>query len=46
MNISQNIILKRENQVILLMITDSKKWHYLTLKILPILVRGITPKHV
>ena len=28
------------------MITDSKKWHYLTLKILPILVRGITPKHV
>ena len=37
--------LERENQVILLMITDSKKWHYLAVKSLPALFRGITSKH-
>ena len=34
--------LKRENQVILLMITDVKKLHYLTVKSLSALFRGIT----
>ena len=34
--------LNRENQVILLMITDGKKWHYLAVKSLPALFRGIT----
>ena len=33
---------KRKNQVILLMITDSKKWHYLAVKSVPALLRGIT----
>ena len=33
---------KRENQVILLMTTDGKKWHYLALKKLPALLRGVT----
>ena len=33
------------NQVILLMITDGKKWHYLAVKSLPTLLRGITSKH-
>ena len=37
---------KRENQVILLMITDGKKWHYLAVKSLSALFRGITSKHV
>ena len=37
--------LKRENQVILLMITDSEKWHYLALKSLFALFRGVTSKH-
>ena len=32
---------KRKNQVILLMITDGKKWHYLAVKGLPTLLRGI-----
>ena len=36
---------KRENQVILLMITDGKKWHYLAVKSLPALLRGITSNH-
>ena len=36
---------KRENQVILLMITDAKKWHYFTIKKLPALLRGITSNH-
>ena len=27
------------------MITDSKKWHYLTVKSLSALLRGITSKH-
>ena len=31
-----------EEQVILLMITDGEKWHYLTVKNLPGLLRGIT----
>ena len=34
--------LKRENQVILLMITDGKKWHYVAVKSLSALLRGIT----
>ena len=34
--------LTRENQVILLMITDSEKWHYLAVESLPALLRGIT----
>ena len=33
--------LNRENQVILLMITDGEKWHYLAIKILSALFRGI-----
>ena len=37
--------LKRENQVILLMITDSEKWHYLATKKLSALFKGITSKH-
>ena len=36
---------KRKNQVILLMISDGKKWHYLTVKSLPTLLRGITSTH-
>ena len=34
--------LKPENQVILLMFTDGEKWHYLAVKILSVLLRGIT----
>ena len=37
--------LKRENQVILLMITDGEKWHYLAVKSVFALFRGITSKH-
>ena len=37
--------LTRENQVILLMITDDEKWHYLVIKRLSALFRGITSKH-
>ena len=33
---------KRKNQVILLMITDGKKWHYLAVKSLSSLLRGVT----
>ena len=33
---------EHENQVILLMITDGKKWHYLAVKSLSVLFRGIT----
>ena len=33
---------KRENQVLLLMITDGKKWHYLTVKSLSALLKGIS----
>ena len=36
---------KSENQVILLTITGGKKLHYLTIKILPALLRGITSNH-
>ena len=32
---------KRKSQVILLMITDDKKWHYLSVKSLSKLLRGI-----
>ena len=35
----------RKNQVILLMITDSKKWHYFFVKSLSALFRGITSNH-
>ena len=34
--------LTRENQVILLMITDGEKWHYLAVKKLSALLRGVT----
>ena len=37
--------LTRENQIILLMITDGEKWHYLTVKNLFGLLRGITSNH-
>ena len=37
---------KRKNQVVLVMITDGKKWHYLVVKKLSTLLRGITSKHV
>ena len=37
--------LTRENQVILLMITDGEKWHYPAAKSLSVLFRGITSKH-
>ena len=45
MHVSQNIILNRENQVILLMITDGEKWHYLAVKSLSASLIGITSKH-
>ena len=34
-----------DKQVILLMITNGEKWHYLTVKNLPGLLRGITSTH-
>ena len=37
--------LNRVNQVVLLMITDSKKWHYLAVKRLSALSRVITSIH-
>ena len=37
--------LTRENQVILLMITNGEKWHYLAVKRLSGLLRGITSSH-
>ena len=37
--------LTRENQIILLMITAGEKWHYLTVKNLSGLLRGITSYH-
>ena len=37
---------KHKNQVVLLMITDGKKWLYLAVKKLSALLRGITSKHV
>ena len=36
---------KCKNKVILLMITDGKKWHYLAVKSSPALLRGITSNH-
>ena len=35
---------KVKNQVIHLMITDGKKWHYLAVKLLPVLLKRITSK--
>ena len=37
--------LTRENQVILLMISDGENWHYLTVRSLSALLKGITSKH-
>ena len=37
--------LKRENEAILLLITDGEKWHYLAAKKLSVLVKGTTSKH-
>ena len=37
--------LKLKNQIILLMITDGKKWHYLAVKKLSAFFRVITSKH-
>ena len=37
--------LNRKNQVILLMITDGEKWHYLAVKCLSALFSGILSKH-
>ena len=36
---------KGNNQVILLMITDGEKWHYLAVKNISRLLRGITSNH-
>ena len=36
---------KRKNQVMLLMITDGKKWHYFAVKKLSALLKGITSNH-
>ena len=36
---------QRESQVVLLMITDGEKWHYLAAKSLSTLFRGITSSH-
>ena len=36
----------RENRVILLMITDGNKWHYLAVKKLTGLLTGVTSKYV
>ena len=38
-------ILTHENQVILLMISDVEKWHYLTVRSLSALLKGVTSKH-
>ena len=38
-------IYKRDNQVILLMITDNEKWHYLAVKNISGLLRRITSNH-
>ena len=36
---------ERKNRVILLMITNGEKWHYLAVKSLPALLRGLTSNH-
>ena len=42
-HIYQNITISVKKQVLLLMITDDgKRWHYLALRSLPALLRGIT----
>ena len=41
MHVSQNIF-SCKNQVTLLMITDGEKWHYLAVKSLSALFRGVT----
>ena len=38
--------LKLKNQVILLMVTNCKKWHYLAVKKLSALLRGVISKHI
>ena len=42
---SKKYNLKRENQVILLMIRDNEKWHYLRVKSLSALLKGVTSHH-
>ena len=42
MHISQNNNLNRKNQVILLMITDGKKWHFLAVKSLSALFKSLS----
>ena len=37
--------LNRGNKIIVLIITDGEKWHYLAAKKLSALLRGITSKH-
>ena len=37
--------LNQEKQIILLMISDGQKWHYLVVKNLSRLLRGITSNH-
>ena len=37
--------LVRDNQIILLMISNGENWHYLAVKSLSRLLRGITSKH-
>ena len=39
------INLNRGNKIIVLIITDGEKWHYLAAKKLSALLRGITSKH-
>ena len=36
---------KCKNQVVLLMVNDDKKWHYLAVKKLSALLRGMTSDH-
>ena len=42
MPINQKYNLTRENRVILLMIRDGEKWHYLIVRSLSALLKGIT----
>ena len=37
--------LKRKNQVILLMINDNEEWHYLAVRSLSALLKGVTSNH-
>ena len=45
-NLTINYNSQRETQVILLMITDGEKWHYLAVKKLSVLLWGITSNNV